>query len=77
MHSPAENEGYGTKDQFSDELERWFDQFPKHHMQILLVGAFSANVGTEYILKPTAGYRLREINNDNGAEVENFVTSKT
>jgi hypothetical protein len=38
---------------------------------------FNAKVGREYIFKPTIGNEsLREINNDNGVRVVNFVTSK-
>jgi hypothetical protein len=37
-----------VKDSLYEELERVFDKFRKHHMQILL--DFNAKVGREYIL---------------------------
>jgi endonuclease/exonuclease/phosphatase family metal-dependent hydrolase len=65
-----------VKDSFYEELERVFDKFPKYHMKILL-GDFSAKVGTEDIFKPTIGNEsLHEINNDNGVWLVNFATSK-
>jgi hypothetical protein len=42
------------KDSLYGELERVFDQFPKHSVKIWL-GDFNAKVGREDIFKPTVG----------------------
>jgi hypothetical protein len=43
----------------------------------ILVGGFNAKVGREDIFKTTIwNENLREINNDNGVRVVNFVTAK-
>jgi hypothetical protein len=54
VHAPTEDKCDDTKDSFCDELEPVFDQFPKHHLLILL-GDFNAKVGREDILKLTIG----------------------
>jgi hypothetical protein len=42
-----------------------------------LLGDFNAKIGREHIFKPTIGNEgLREINNDTGVRVVNFVTQK-
>jgi hypothetical protein len=46
-----------SKDSFHEELEQVFDHFPTYDMKILL-GDFSAQVGTENIFEPTIGIRL-------------------
>jgi hypothetical protein len=43
----------------------------------MLLGNFSANLGTEDIFKPTMGNEnLHEISNDNAVRVPQFATSK-
>jgi hypothetical protein len=41
VHTPTEDKIDDVKDSFYEELERVFDNFPKHHMKILL-GDFNA-----------------------------------
>jgi hypothetical protein len=58
-------------------MECVFDKFPKCHMEILL-GDFNAKVDMEDIFKSTMrNESLREISNDNGVRVVNFITCKT
>jgi exonuclease III len=65
-----------VKDNFYEELDRVFDEFPKYHLKILL-GDFNARVGKEDIFKPIIGNEsLQEISNDNGVRLVNFATSK-
>jgi hypothetical protein len=66
-----------VKDSFYEELECVFDKFLKNHTKNLL-GDFSAEVGREYILKPTTGNEsLHKISNVNvGVRLVNFATSK-
>jgi hypothetical protein len=62
-----------TKNGVYEEPERILDQFPKYHMNILL-WVFNAKVGREDVFKPTiVNESLREIINDNGVRVINFV----
>jgi hypothetical protein len=76
VHAPAEDKINYVKDSFYEELECFFDKFPKYHMKILL-GVFNAKVGRERTFKPTIwNESLHEISNDNGIRVVNFATSK-
>jgi hypothetical protein len=70
MHAPTEDKDDDIKDNFYEELERVFDQFPRYHMKILLAG-FTANVGRELVIRV-----YMKVNNDNGIRVINFATSK-
>jgi exonuclease III len=64
------------KDSFYERLERAFNTFHKYHI-VFVLGDFNAKVGEEDIFKPTTGHKsLREISNDNGVRVVNFITSK-
>jgi hypothetical protein len=36
VHAPTEHKDDVTKDSFYKELEEVFDQFPRHHMKILI-----------------------------------------
>ena len=36
MHAPSEEKSDDSKDSFYEELEQGFDNFPTHHMKILL-----------------------------------------
>jgi hypothetical protein len=74
-HAPTENKTDDVKDSFYEELQHVFDEFPKHHIKILL--DFNAKVGREDIFKLTIGNEsLHEISNDNGVRLVNFATSK-
>jgi hypothetical protein len=65
VHAPTEDKIDDMKNSFYEELECVFNKFPKYNMEILL-GDFSAKVGTEDIFKSTTGSkRLYDINNDN------------
>jgi hypothetical protein len=76
VHAPTEDKDDDIKDNFYEELEQVFDQFPRYHMKIL-VGDFNAKVGREDIFKPIIDNEsLHEASNDNGVSVVNFVTSK-
>jgi hypothetical protein len=44
VHAPCEDKGDDVKDSFCEELGRFFDQFPRYDMKILLVD-FNAKVG--------------------------------
>jgi hypothetical protein len=53
-----------------------FDNFPKHHTNVLLRG-FNAKLDREAIFKPATGNEsLQEISNDNGIRVVNCATFK-
>jgi exonuclease III len=76
VHAPTEAKDDDKKDSFYEELEQVFDQFPRHHMKILL--DFNAKVEREDIFKPIIGNEsLHEASNDNGVRVVNFATLKT
>jgi exonuclease III len=76
VHAPTEDKDDDIKESIYEELEQVFDQFPRHHMKILL-GDFNAKVGREDIFKPIIGNEsLYEASNDNGVRVVNFATSK-
>jgi len=53
-YAPTEDKSDDKKDIFYKEVEHVFDQFPKHHMKILL-GDLNAKLGREDILKPAFG----------------------
>jgi exonuclease III len=75
-HAPTEDKDDDRKDDFYEELEQVFDQFPRYHMKILL-GDFNAKVRREDIFKPIIGNKsLHKASNDNGVRVINFATSK-
>jgi exonuclease III len=76
VHAPTEDKDDDIKDSFYEEIEEVFDQFPRHHMNILM-GDFNAKVGKKDIFKPVNGNEsLHEASNDNGVRVVNFATSK-
>jgi len=76
VHAPSEEKINEAKDSFYEELEQFFNNFPKYHMKILL-GDFNAKVGRENIFKPTIGNeRLHQHSNDNGVRIVTFATSK-
>jgi hypothetical protein len=76
VHAPTKDKDDDIKDSFYKELEQVFDQFPWHHMKILLRD-FNTKVGRKDIFKQITGNGiLHEANNDNGVRVENFATSK-
>jgi hypothetical protein len=76
MHAPTEDKSVYIKYTIYEELDCIFNQFPKHHMKILL-GDFTAKVGREDIFKPTArNESLNESSNHHGIRVVNFATSK-
>jgi hypothetical protein len=75
-HAPTEEKGDDSKGSFYEELEEFFDNFPKYHMKILL-GDFNAKVGREDTFRRTTGNeRLHQNSNDNGIKVVNFATLK-
>jgi exonuclease III len=53
-HEPAEEKSDDTKDSFYEELEQFFNNFPKCYTKIML-GDFNAKLGREDIFKPTTG----------------------
>jgi exonuclease III len=55
VHAPSQEKSDDSKDSFYDELEQIFDNFPTYNIKILLLGDFNAELGKEYILKPTIG----------------------
>jgi hypothetical protein len=50
VHAPTEDKIDDVKDNFYEELERVFNEFPKYHMKVLL-GDFNAKTGREDIFK--------------------------
>jgi len=75
MHQVSRKVG-DFKDSFYEELGQVFDNFPKHHVKILL-GDFNANGERENIFKLTTGNEsLHQASNDNNARIVNFATSK-
>jgi exonuclease III len=76
VHAPTEEKSDDSKNSFYEELEQFFDHFPKYHIKILL-GDFNAKLEREDTLKPTIGNEsLHEDSNDNGVTAKNFATSK-
>jgi hypothetical protein len=76
VHAPTEDTDDDIKDDFYEELEQIFYQFPRYHMKMLL-GDFNAKVVRENIFKPIiANESLHEASNDNGVRIVNFATSK-
>jgi hypothetical protein len=76
VHALTEDKDDDIKDSFYEELEQLFDQFPKYHMNILVVD-FNAKVGMEDSFKPIIGNESpHEASNDNRVGVVNFATSK-
>jgi hypothetical protein len=76
VHDPTEDKDDDIKDNFYEELEEVFDQFPRYHMKIL-VGDFNAKVGRDNICKPIIhNESLHEASNDNRIRVVNFATLK-
>jgi hypothetical protein len=74
--APRQEKSDDSKDSFYDELEQIFDNFPRYNMKILL-GDFNAEVGKEYILKPTIGNEnLHQDSNDNGVRIVNLAHQK-
>jgi hypothetical protein len=68
VHAQTEDKCDDTKDSFYGEVERAFDQFPKHHIQ-MLQGDFNAKVGREDIFKPKIQNKsLHETSIDNWLE---------
>jgi len=55
VHAPSQEKSDASKDSFYDELEQIFDNFPTYNIKILLLWDFNAELGKEYILKPTTG----------------------
>jgi hypothetical protein len=51
VYAPTEDKDNDIKDNFYEELEQVFDQFPRYHMK-MLVGDFNAKVGRKAIFKP-------------------------
>ena len=57
-HAPSEETSDDSKDSFYKELEKLFDHFPKHHMEILL-GKFDAKIGDrEHEVRANMNYNL-------------------
>jgi hypothetical protein len=54
VHAPTEDKDDVIKDISYKEIEKVLDQFPRHHMKILL-GDFNAKLGREGIFKPIIG----------------------
>ena len=76
MNAPSVEKIDDSKDNFCENLEQVFDNFPKHHLKILL-GDCNAKLGREDICKPTIGNgRLHQDINNNGVRIVNFATSK-
>jgi exonuclease III len=77
MHVPSEEKSYDLKDNFYEETEQVFCQFPKYHMKILL-GDINTKVEREDIFKPTIEYEiLQHDSNGNGVRIVNFAASST
>jgi exonuclease III len=73
VHAPTEDKADVIKDNFYEELEQVFDQFPRYNMKILL-GDFNAKVWRQDIYKPIIGNEsLHEASNDNGVRVVIFL----
>ena len=76
VHAPSEDKSDDSKDSFYEELEQFFDHFPRY-MKVLL-GDFNPKVGRENIFKTTFGNEgLHQDSNDNGVRIANFATSKS
>jgi hypothetical protein len=75
IHAPKEDKMSNVKDNFYDELEHIFNEFPKYYENVLR--RFQWKVDKEDIFKSTNGnIILCEISNDNGIRVVNYTTSK-
>jgi len=76
VHTPSEEKSNDSKDNFYEELDHVFDNFPKYHTKILF-GGFNAKLGRENIFKPTIeNESLHQDSNHNDVRIMNFATSK-
>ena len=75
MHGPSEEVCDELKYSFYQELEYFFEHFPKYHLKILL-GDFNAKVGREYFQTTNVNVSLQQDSNDNSVRVVNCVTSQ-
>jgi hypothetical protein len=75
VHAPSEEKSDDSKDSFCNKLEQAFDNFPKHHVKILL-GDFNTKVGRENIFKLTIGNESpQQDSNHNGVRLVSFAKS--
>jgi hypothetical protein len=75
VHVPTEEKDDVIKDSFYKELEQVFDQFPRHHIKILI--DCNSKIGMQVIFKAIiCNECLPEASNDNGVRLVNFSTSK-
>ena len=75
-HAPTEDTDDEAKERFYEELERAYDDAPRHDIKIIL-GDMNAKVGKETIFRPTIGTEsLHTESNDNGVRLVEFAISK-
>jgi len=73
MHAPGEEKNDDSKDSFYKQLEQvFFNNFPKHHMKILL-RKFDAKLGIENIFRLTTGNK--SLDGDNSGNSVQWWTS--
>jgi len=73
-YAKTEKKSDDSKHSFNEELEQFFDHFPKYHMNILL-GDFNAKLGREDIFKPKIkSESFRQDSNANGVGSFKFST---
>jgi hypothetical protein len=65
-----------VKNEFHEELERVYDNFPENAMKIVL-GDFNSKIGKETLFRQTIGLEsLHNECNDNGIRLVDFANSK-
>ncbi|XP_008183016.1 craniofacial development protein 2-like [Acyrthosiphon pisum] len=75
-YGPTEDGQDEKKEEFMEELDRAYDDIPRHCIKVLL-GDFNAKIGREGTYKPTIGSEsLHHINNDNGTRLINMAIAK-
>lgn len=76
VHAPTEEKEEELKDQFYEELEKRYDEAPRHDIKII-IGDLNAKVGQEEEFRPTIGTQSLQLeSNDNGLRLIDFAMAK-
>jgi len=77
IHAPTENSDGVDKDEFYEEVTRFYDRVPENVIKIML-GDVNAKIGKELMFVPTIGLEsVHEESNDNGQRIISFAVSRS
>jgi exonuclease III len=65
VHAPIDDKNDEIKEQFFEDLQKVYDQIPRHDIVILL-GDMNAKIGREDVYRPVSGIHILHISNKNG-----------